>query len=292
MFGNRARRVLRHRRCSTQFLRRSQVPCGTGGEAAGDEMLVGGAPHRAGCLARAQPGRALGAVTSLVRFVCGQQRPPSRGQSREFGTRHGQQGRRIRAIGQLGKHIEPLPDRVAQNLSQNRVHRTSPSLSRLISGEPQRGTQLADPFGRQCRGCTGRSGENHPVPVDEHLEGPRRVVHVEASHLSVVPSDDLSGVVPAAFRSGGGVRRIRGSGVFEGSHLVDVLSVLRCLPMTRLERVAAGWLDDGRRPDIPRDERSADVRPCRSPLLAVASPSFARSLNLRPTPEKRRGVFK
>lgn len=290
--GDRARRVLRHRRRSAQSLRRAQVPCGTGREATGHQVLVGRAPHRAGCLALAPPGRALRAVASFVRFVCGQQRPPPRGEARDLGARYGQQGRRISAVRELGKHIESLPHRVAQNLSQDRVHRTSPSLSRLISGEPQRGAELADPLGRHRRGCAGRSGENHPVPIEEHLEGPGSVVHTPALHPQPIRPGGLTGIVVAVFRSGDGAHRFRFAGLLGGIHFADVLSVLGCLLVSRLERTGAGWLGGGRRPDIPRDERSADFGPADHHVSMSTSPSVGRSLNLRSTPEKLRGVFK
>lgn len=224
--GGRGRRALRHRRCSAHRLRGAEVPSGTGSEATGHQVLVGRTPHRAGRLAPAPAGRALRAVASFIRLVSGQQRSPPRREAREFGTRHGQQGRRIRAIGELGQHIEPLPDRVAQNLSQHRVHRSSPSLSRLISGEPRSGLALSGCGRRRPRGPAGRPGENHPVPVDEHEERPMGASPVRRSDVprlqppSVVSRDRVAGHERAGFRSGDGSRRARLVVPIEGVHCV------------------------------------------------------------------------
>lgn len=92
-------------------------------EAAGHEVLVGRLPHRAGRLLLTPPGRARGAVAPVVRLVGGEHRPPTLGQPGEFGTGHGQQGRRVCAVGQLREHVEPLPHRVAQHLPEYLVHR-------------------------------------------------------------------------------------------------------------------------------------------------------------------------
>ena len=175
--------ALRHRRRSAQSVRGAQVPCGTGCQATCHQVLISRAPHRTRCLLLAPACRALWANVLLVGFVSGQQRPPPLGEPRQLGTRHGEKGRGVGAVRQLGQHIEPLPHRVAQHLTQYLIHRTSPSLSRLLSGFPQRRTQPADSISRQHRGFAGRPRENHPVPVDEHGEKPVCVHHIPAVHF-------------------------------------------------------------------------------------------------------------
>src|SRR6266496_1547801 len=54
------------------------------GEAAGHQVLIGGAPDRAGRLLLTPAGRADPAVTAVVRLVVGEHRPPALGQPGKF----------------------------------------------------------------------------------------------------------------------------------------------------------------------------------------------------------------
>lgn len=116
----------------------TQVPRRPGRQATSHQVLVGSAPHRARRLLLPPAAGALGAVAPLIGLVGGEQRPPALGQLGKFGSRHGQQGRRVRAAGQLGQHVQPFPHRVAQYLPEDLVHRnvtvTFPPLRRLRAG--------------------------------------------------------------------------------------------------------------------------------------------------------------
>ena len=228
--------ALRHRRRRAQSVRRAQVPSGTGGKCSCHQVLVGRVPHRARCFLPAPARRALRAVALVVGFVSGQQRPPALGEPRELGSRYGEEVRGVSAARQLGQHIEPLPHRVAQHLTQNLVHRKTPSLSRLLSGFPQRAAQLADSAGRQRNGLTRRSDENHPVPVGQHGEGPARVRHIAT--VDVPPAAaigrhgaEINRTPPVETRRGPVRARL-----VDEVHCFRVPLRARLLTMTRLER--------------------------------------------------------
>jgi len=115
-----------------------QVPGWLRRKTARDQVFVGCPPHRARRALLPPAARALGAVAPLVGLVGGEQRPPPLGQFGKFGSGHGQQGWCVRAIGQLGQHVQPFPHRVAQYLPEDLVHRnvtvTFPPLRRLRAG--------------------------------------------------------------------------------------------------------------------------------------------------------------
>lgn len=166
--------VLRHRGDRAQCVRRALVPCGTGCEGTGHQVLVRRTPHRARCLLLAPACRALRAATPVVGFVIGQQRPPALDEPRQFRTRYGEQGTRVRAVRQLGKRIEPFAHRVAQYLSQYLVHCNRHSLSCLITAYRGAVTQRADSVGRRHRDMAGQPDKHFRVPVSKYGREPAR----------------------------------------------------------------------------------------------------------------------
>lgn len=114
---------LRHRRGRAQSVRRALVPCGTGCQGTCHQVLVSRAPHRARCFLRAPAAGALRAVALFVGVVRGEQRSPPLREPGEFGTRNGEQGRGVRAVRELGQHVEPLSHRASQHLPQDLIHR-------------------------------------------------------------------------------------------------------------------------------------------------------------------------
>lgn len=165
--------ALRHRRNRSQRVRRALVPSGTRCEGTGHQVLVRRAPHRTRCLLLAPVRRALRAAAPVVGFVIGQQRPPALDEPRKLRTRHGVQGSRVRVVGQLGKRVEPLADRVAQNLSQNLVHRYRHSLSCQIAALS--GHRVAD-WRRPLAPRSGRAARRGPPSPGDQVRmgsGPR-----------------------------------------------------------------------------------------------------------------------
>ena len=143
----------------------ADVPATGRGEASGDQVLVCGAPDRAGRLLLAPPGGASGAVATLIRLVRGEHGPPTLGQPRKFRTCYRQQRRGVSTVCQFGEHVEAFPHRVAQDLAEYLVHGnvtvTFPPARRLLGGRPATG-----PAGRKT-GQRSRQGGRRAPPCSD-----------------------------------------------------------------------------------------------------------------------------
>ncbi len=99
----------------------------------GDEVRVGGPPHTARRRARAPAARALRTAPSKIRSVAGEQSTPPVRQTRQFASCHRQQRPVIGAGRQLIEHVEPVPNRLPEDLAQNPVHlATFPAAHRVF----------------------------------------------------------------------------------------------------------------------------------------------------------------